>query len=105
MFSDIEILAFRRASPVRRTSQTCQQACLASPERCWSFVYHPVGRGGGGLEGQCFAVVSPGFNPSYDPATVSGVVAWPCRDDTDCSLNGKCTAGACACRPAWKGLK
>ena len=29
---------------------------------------------------------------------------WACRSDDDCSLNGKCAAGACACRPAWKVL-
>lgn len=55
--------------------------------------------------GQCFAVNSPGFNPSYDTTAVSGVVEWPCRNDDDCSLNGKCGAAdnTCACRPAWKG--
>ena len=54
--------------------------------------------------GTCYAVTSPGFNPSYDEEATSGVVEWPCRDDDDCSLNGKCdvTAGVCACRPAWK---
>ena len=58
--------------------------------------------GSGNPGGECFAVLSPGFNPSYDQTAVSGVVDWPCRDDTDCSLNGKCVAGACMCRPAWK---
>jgi hypothetical protein len=55
--------------------------------------------------GECFAVVSPGFNPSYDTTATSGVVDWPCRSDTDCSLNGQCNAGVCACRPAWKGRR
>ena len=59
---------------------------LAWPDRCWSFV-----RTGG----QCYVVLSPGFNPSYDPAATSGVVAWPCRADDDCSLNGHCLAGRC----------
>ena len=49
------------------------------------------------------AVISPGFNPSYDEGAVSGVVNWPCRSDDDCSLNGKCISGTCQCRPAWKG--
>ena len=57
---------------------------------------------GSDVGGECFAVLSPGFNPSYDETAVSGVVDWPCRDDADCSLNGKCSAGVCACRPAWK---
>jgi hypothetical protein len=55
--------------------------------------------------GEWFAVISPGFNPSYGTSATSGVVDWPCRSDEDCSLNGKCNAGACACRPAWKGQR
>ena len=87
----------------------CQAACLASKTRCWSFVHIPTGRDessekrGGGFAGECFAVISPGFNPSYDTTAVSGVIDWPCRDDEDCSLNGKCTSGTCVCRPAWTG--
>ena len=58
------------------------------------------------LEGQCFAVTSPGFNPSYDVTAVSGTVEWACRSDDDCSLNGQCGAsGECACRPAWRGRR
>ena len=62
---------------------------------------------GGEFAGQCFSVSSPGFNPSYDASAVSGIVKWRCRNDDDCSLNGKCDAstGACACRPAWKGRR
>jgi hypothetical protein len=55
--------------------------------------------------GECFAVISPGFNPSYDVSATSGVVDWPCRHDEDCSLNGKCSTGTCLCRPAWKGKR
>ena len=28
----------------------------------------------------------------------------PCLGDTDCVLNGVCTAGACACDPGWEGV-
>eukprot|EP01052_Picozoa_sp_SAG31_P042212 SAG31_NODE_6634_length_1943_cov_1.889913_1_plen_398_part_00 len=69
----------------------------------------PLDNGGGKrpLAGQCFAVTSPGFNPSYDTTAVSGIVDWPCRTADDCSLNGKCDvqSGECACRPAWKGRR
>lgn len=57
------------------------------------------------VAGQCFAVTSPGFNPSYDTTAVSGIMEWSCRSDEDCSLNGKCMAGSCECRPAWKGSR
>ena len=80
----------------------CAAACIKHAERCWSFV-HMAGAADSELAGQCFAVTSPGFNPSYDPTAVSGTVDWGCRSDDDCSLNGKCGAGQCACRPAWKG--
>lgn len=81
------------------TTAECQSACIASKQRCWSFVYL-------GSEGTCYGVTSPGFNPSYDQTATSGVVEWPCRDDADCSLNGKCSPdGSCSCRPAWKGLR
>eukprot|EP01061_Rhynchopus_euleeides_P007663 TRINITY_DN16728_c0_g1_i4.p1 TRINITY_DN16728_c0_g1~~TRINITY_DN16728_c0_g1_i4.p1 ORF type:complete len:493 (+),score=142.54 TRINITY_DN16728_c0_g1_i4:79-1557(+) len=73
---------------------SCQAKCIASERRCFSFVL---------LDGECFAVYSPGFNPSYNEDATSGVVQWPCRDNGDCSLNGKCAAGVCQCRPAWKG--
>lgn len=66
----------------------------------------PIGGGSDPtLAGQCFAVTSPGFNPSYDTTAVSGIMEWGCRSDEDCSLNGKCSAdsGHCSCRPAWKG--
>ena len=26
-----------------------------------------------------------------------------CQTDEDCNLNGRCTAGTCACAPAWQG--
>ena len=38
-----------------------------------------------------------------DSEIVSGQVAWPCRDDEDCSLNGVCTDGRCVCDAAWGG--
>ena len=33
---------------------------------------------------------------------LSGAAAG-CTDDLGCHLNGKCQAGACACKPWWKG--
>ena len=104
--------------PGAKGTAQCQAACVAySKARCFSFVHilqatptlvgaPPVPRASPPIPpGQCFAVLSPGFNPSYDTTAVSGIVEWPCRDDEDCSLNGKCgrKSGQCACRPAWKG--
>jgi len=60
----------------------CRNACEARLDRrCWSYVFLRDSR-------ECYGVMSPGFNPSYDTNAVSGVLHWNCRDDTDCSLNG-----------------
>eukprot|EP01060_Flectonema_neradi_P031101 TRINITY_DN4634_c2_g1_i1.p1 TRINITY_DN4634_c2_g1~~TRINITY_DN4634_c2_g1_i1.p1 ORF type:complete len:504 (+),score=109.13 TRINITY_DN4634_c2_g1_i1:53-1513(+) len=76
-------------------SDQCSEKCLSySPARCWSYVVK---------DGECFAVTTPGFNPSYEKGTLSGIVEWPCRGDDDCSFNGKCNSGTCNCRPAWSG--
>ena len=81
----------------------CEAACLDYTDRCWSFV-HLVNDTI--MMNQCFAVLSPGWNPSYDPGMVSATVDWDCRDDEDCSLNGACGGdGECVCRAAWSGQR
>ena len=55
---------------------------------------------------QCFGLTSPRWSPTPDDSEiVSGQVAWSCRDDEDCSLNGKCGSRTAsrACRPQWGG--
>ena len=77
----------------------CEGLCRASTPRCHSFVLL--------AGGECYGVATPGFNPSYEPGTVSGVLEWGCRGDADCSLNGRCDPGTgeCACRAAWTGRR
>jgi len=92
--------------------QQCEDACISHKGRCWYFVYykqaelptsdHPERAS---QAGQCYAVNTPGWNPSFDPTTVTGTVHWGCRSDEDCSLNGKCDSGVCNCRAAWKGMR
>ena len=89
------------------TAQSCAKSCIgfAGPSRCWSFTWHGPGTTFGAFNKQCFGVMAPRWSPTPDAGATTGVVQWPCRDDTDCSLNGKCDAatGTCACRPAWQG--
>ncbi|GAB5353066.1 hypothetical protein AAMO2058_000006500 [Amorphochlora amoebiformis] len=87
---------------VYNASEECVEACVGHPTRCWSFTYHTMDHNNP-LTGQCFGLTSPSFSPSPENNTIMGVVEWPCRDDTDCSLNGVCDAGECECDPAWKG--
>ena len=85
------------------TVDECKQACLGFAARCWSFTWHGPGSSFGSFNRQCFGVTAPRWSPTPDTGATTGVVQWPCRDDSDCSLNGKCGAGVCACRPAWTG--
>ena len=61
------------------STQSCADACEAySPDRCWSFVHFPPSADSPPtLDSQCFAVTTPGFNPSYDTTAVSGVLHTP----------------------------
>ena len=82
----------------QQSTDACLAACagLGSAPRCFSFVL--------AADGECFAVTTPGFNPSYEDGATTGVLDWPCRGAEDCSLNGMCGKdGTCACRPAWGG--
>ena len=87
----------------------CKRACVAhTEERCWSFTWHGGLPAASPFHNQCFGVVAPRWSPTPDtPGIVSGYLDWPCRDDRDCSLNGKCNhkdgAATCFCRPSWKG--
>lgn len=79
------------------TLESCEERCATyEKQRCWSFVFLKEQK-------ECYAVLSPGFNPSYDEGAVTGVLDWPCRNANDCSLNGKCTNGTCECRLPWIG--
>jgi len=90
----------------------CSDACLKSDSargRCNYYVFFPPSQEAKGeptqrgFTKQCFSMTSSGFNPTYDENAITGMVSWGCRDDQDCSLNGKCSAEKCVCRSAWKG--
>eukprot|EP00947_MAST-08B_sp_MAST-8B-sp1_P001928 g1928.t1 len=95
-----------------KDATACADLCVAySKARCWSFTWHNGGYGSFAL--QCFGLTAPRWSPTPDASAgtgntkevVSGQVQWPCRDDTDCSLNGVCAAGTstCKCDAPWSG--
>eukprot|EP01065_Artemidia_motanka_P041135 TRINITY_DN5279_c2_g1_i1.p1 TRINITY_DN5279_c2_g1~~TRINITY_DN5279_c2_g1_i1.p1 ORF type:complete len:514 (+),score=143.63 TRINITY_DN5279_c2_g1_i1:56-1543(+) len=84
------------------TAGDCQSACAQYKDRCWSYTWHHTDFGGE-FARQCFGLTAPRFSPTPDDKTTTGVMLWPCRDDGDCSLNGKCSGGACACHAPWRG--
>lgn len=86
------------------TPDHCAKACISTVERCWSFTWHNVS---GTFHHQCFGLTSPRWSPTPDSTQiVSGIVEWPCRNDQDCSLNGRCdTQGHCQCDPSWMGAR
>lgn len=85
----------------------CADACVAlRPARCWSYTFHAKTLASP-FAGQCFGITSPRWSPTPDVEGIrSGQLLWPCRDDSDCSLNGRCgPSGACECRPQWEGRR
>lgn len=54
----------------------------------------------------CYGISSPRWSPTPDSDLITSTkIEWPCRDEMDCSLNGACVAGECACNPAWSGKR
>ena len=89
------------------TFAACEEACVAVKNtRCWSFTWHGGVPVASPFHKQCFGIIAPRWSPTPDQdGIISGYIDWPCRDDLDCSLNGKCvqSKSECACRPAWTG--
>ena len=85
---------------------SCAAAALNHTPRVWTFTYYAL-NATSKLSTGCFGVLEPRWCPAPAApasAATTGRVAWPCRDDGDCSLNGACLpTGACACRRAWEG--
>eukprot|EP00980_Cylindrotheca_fusiformis_P004356 scaffold925_cov129-Cylindrotheca_fusiformis.AAC.9 len=61
---------------------------------------------------QCVCLTDPLWMPKQhhtrttkEPQIDTARLVWSCRDDSDCSFNGKCSHvdGRCQCFPAWKG--
>jgi hypothetical protein len=86
-------------------SQSCQGACLNNSARCFAFTHFTDGS----CSGQCYGVTTAGYSPTAATSVESGLVHWPCREDSnggyadDCSLNGVCVGGVCNCTGSWKG--
>lgn len=83
----------------------CAAAALNHTPRVWSFTFYDAHNASSPLASGCFGVLEPRWSPAPAPSSTTGRVAWPCRTDDDCSLNGQCLlpSGACACRRAWEG--
>jgi hypothetical protein len=81
----------------------CLRACVSNKPRCWSYTWHGSSLTSA-FAGQCFGLTSPRWSPTPDdPKIISAKLDWPCRDESDCSLNGKCVSGRCRCNPQWSG--
>ena len=60
-----------------------------------------------GTRPNCFGNVDGAWLPLPDSPGPHlfdcGRVSWPCESALDCSLNGQCQAGSCACSSGWVG--
>ena len=66
---------------------------------CGEIVSGRVAWPNGSAKAQACRSVAPPPPPPAPPSPPSG----PCKDALDCALNGRCVAGKCQCRAAWKG--
>ena len=66
-----------------------EAAFLSATWRCWSFTFHEPSFPDPDFARQCFGLSQPRFSPTPQALDSTGVVQWPCRADTDCSLNGQ----------------
>lgn len=80
--------------------EDCSQLCIAhtssgaAGERCRSFSRYTAQYAKNSSEtGNCYGHVDPAWLPLRVSGIDSGLVQWPCENDADCSLNGKCTTG------------
>jgi len=105
----------------RTTSlEGCGKLCVAyTGARCRSFSRYTAQYAKNSSEvGNCYGHVDPAWLPlpSDDGSVDSGLVQWPCENDADCSLNGKCTTttttdddntdntgATCRCSTGWHG--
>eukprot|EP01084_Bolivina_argentea_P016157 30261_1 len=91
-------------------SNDCKSKCISkstSNNQCESFIYFSKTSTNIPNQYACYARFNdPLWLPCNDTGVISGEMYWPCRDDIDCSLNGKCLSnGTCSCRVAWKGAR
>mmetsp|Transcript_35300 Transcript_35300/g.59832 ORF Transcript_35300/g.59832 Transcript_35300/m.59832 type:complete len:503 (+) Transcript_35300:16-1524(+) len=86
-------------------ADSCEKACInMNDERCWSYTYYHDDGSNFTFAAQCFGLTAPRFSPTPENNSFTGVVAWNCRDDSDCSFNGVCSSdGVCECNAAWSG--
>jgi hypothetical protein len=89
----------------------CQKLCVEyknatdPAEKCHSFTYFATDQRWG-QAGGCYGRTDPAWSliPGMN-GIANGFVEWPCEDEMDCSLNGKCAAGTCTCNRGWKGKR
>ena len=88
----------------------CASRCVAmapatQQERCRSFTRLSDSYSkNASRAGLCLAHLDHVWLPLHAEGDAdSGLIEWPCKDDMDCSLNGKCGGGKCSCNHGWKG--
>lgn len=86
-----------------QTLAACEHACT-SRRACTAFTWHRTDFIANWAT-QCYGHVDNAWNPANQDGIDSGLVSDPnaCKDDMDCSLNGVCMDGKCACYVQWTG--
>ena len=85
------------------TAASCADKCVQMPF-CTSFTWHCTNFSAPEWAGQCYGRTDGIWNTIHQQDIDSGKVRkFHCKNEFDCSYNGKCTNGTCMCAPQWRG--
>ena len=77
---------------ILNSTDDCMKACVSlGQHRCSSFTYHKADFPAGEFQKHCYGIVDdPIWSPMQEDHVDCGRILWPCRNDSNCSLNGQC---------------
>ena len=99
---------------VTNNPEQCSTLCatnITTPinNRCQSFTWFDTSYYVSSMRKHCYGVMGKQYGSVWtyvtDKGGQPGRIIYPCIDNTDCSLNGKCSknTGNCTCNPGWTG--
>ena len=85
------------------TVTACENKCVQL-QSCTSFTWYRANFSAAEWAGQCYGRVDGIWNTIHQQDIDSGKVrSFHCKNNFDCSYNGKCSNGKCVCQPQWIG--
>lgn len=108
---------------LEKDSAGCEKKCVAQlgadpTTGCTSFTFYHNNYNNKDVAGRCFGDTTGSWKPYYSTCSPDTMYVWgnvtsgqnnpdayqtQCSDPADCSYNGVCSGGTCACHPQWMG--